>query len=101
MQSVPLLSLRTTNGNNGGNYILQTHIFSIASFGTFNGCTVALEVSLNNGTNYVFADDTAFTAEGVKTIQLKPGAYLRGNVTNAGASTNISLVAFGESIATA
>jgi hypothetical protein len=65
-----------------------TPTYVVYAFGTFDGCTVNLQVS-PDGTNWVTV--YSFVSEGAKLVE---GSFyaIRGSVETAGAITNVSLV---------
>ena len=61
------------------------------SFGTHDGETNTLQVSLDGGTTYIaVGTDTTLTADGIGTFELPKGAKIRATLSSAGASTSIS-----------
>ena len=61
--------------------------------GTFNSCTVTIEVS-NDGTNFVKASsDGALTAAGAIRVSVPYESKIRATVSAAGASTSVTCLA--------
>lgn len=59
--------------------------------GTFDGATVSLQCSPDNGTTWIaVGTDSTLTAAGVAVFQLSPGNLLRLDLSIAGASTSIT-----------
>jgi hypothetical protein len=64
----------------------------VEALGTFDGCTVTLEMSTDMGTSWTEVGGyTTFVSAGKGLFRLPSGVQLRGSVTDAGASTEISL----------
>ena len=59
--------------------------FQIA--GTWDGATVSLETSLNEGTTWSTLTGYAYTTDTAKVIWTTRGMLVRATITNAGAST--------------
>lgn len=66
-------------------------IGTIWSFGNFDGCTVALQSSVDGATWIDAGADTTFTAVGNANFQLGP-CLLRAQVTNAGVNTSVTAI---------
>jgi hypothetical protein len=63
--------------------------------GTFNGATLTLETSSDEGVTWINHTDTAQTAAGALAIFLPTrGLLVRGKVTSAGGSTSVTLKLF-------
>jgi len=76
-------------------YELSTNLYYsetvVKCFGTFDGCTVTLQASADD-TNWVaVGSDTTFTSAGFGVFYLPNKVSIRGSVTSAGASTDVSL----------
>ena len=59
--------------------------------GTFDGATVSLEASYDDGEWVPCGADTSFTEAGLILLELSSGFILRGSVSSAGGSTDVSL----------
>lgn len=85
-----LLTNQTTNAS-GSAVELHNGGFKIVRFyGTFDGATCTAECDFGDG-NWVPAQDTGNTDEGVIYLQTRVGMRLRATVTSAGASTDVSV----------
>jgi len=75
------------------NTLLMGEYRTVTAWGTWDGATVTLEFSPDEGTTWIACgDDTTFTADGGGNLYVAPqGILLRGSVTSAGASTDVNL----------
>lgn len=74
----------TLNGNQGG---------EIQISGTWDGATVTLKGSLDNGATYTEPPDSLgrFTSDTIEALNFHAPGKIRATISNAGASTNISM----------
>jgi hypothetical protein len=85
-----LLENRTTDGS-GNSVSVASGGYRIIRFrGTFDGATVVVDADLGDS-NFVPADDTGRTTEGLLYLALTQGMSIRATVSNAGASTDITV----------
>ena len=63
----------------------------IVARGTFDGATVTLQSSLDQGTTWHDVEDYVFTEKGVRTILLPEVALVRGEIASAGSGTSITM----------
>ncbi|MDI1263895.1 MAG: hypothetical protein PS018_11620 [bacterium] len=96
-----LFSARTTDGNSSAvDWVGGRGVFAV--FGTFNGATVKLQWSPDDGTTWLDVDrlgDTYVTlsAAGSGGFELPP-CKLRANLASAGGSTSLTAVVSGVNI---
>lgn len=89
-----LLSARTTDGNgtaltmNSTGSRLNSMIHTVYVYGTFDGCTVKLQASLDNST-WIDITSASYTAATIANITINTN-YIRAVVSNDGASTSVS-----------
>lgn len=82
-----LFTDKTENGSSDV-YELTVPSGAVAVFGTFDGATITISVSIDN-TNFI--DSEVFTTEGVKRFDFIRGGYVKATLSDAGASTSISV----------
>jgi len=75
------------NKGSGANTRRQTIICE----GTFDGCTITVEGSIDGGEWVSCGSDSEFTSAGIVTIELSNHFSVRGTLTSAGGSTDITL----------
>lgn len=63
----------------------------ICCSGTWDGATITIQVSPDGGTTWIDVDHGAYTDDFVKRVSLCYGMKIRGTVSNAGASTDLSV----------
>lgn len=79
----------TTEFNTGGKR--HDNLRSIYCFGTFDGATVTVEVSPDNGTTWFAIDLVSFTAKGSMNMEAR-ATDIRGVVAGGGGSEAINLI---------
>ncbi len=85
-----ILTNRTTDGS-GFAVNVSSGGYKIIRFrGTFDGATCVIDCDFGDD-NWIPADDSGITAEGVLYLSLMQGMRIRGTVSNAGASTDITV----------
>lgn len=67
----------------------QREGYNFYAHNTFDGATIKLQVSYNEGSNWVDITDSTLTAEGQILLNLRGSFLLRANISSAGASTDI------------
>ena len=94
MAVIKLFEDQTANANGttfnfiGGRAILQ-------AFGTFDTCSITVEVS-HNGTDWnTYTAVSAITAAKTVDLDLPKGIFIRGVMASVGASTSVSLMLIG------
>ena len=94
MAVIKLLEDQTANANGttynvvGGRYILQ-------AFGTFDTCSMTVEIS-HDGTDWTtYGTVTAITAAKTVDLDLPKNVFIRGVMASVGASTSASLFLVG------
>ena len=88
-----LFTARTTNGSSTAHELNRSSA-SLFVWGTFDSCSVKLEISPNAGTDYVDGPtDWTFTAAGFVEIRVCPveAGYVRATLSSAGAGTSINV----------
>ena len=85
-----LLTNQTTNGSGSPVDAKDGGYRIVRFYGTFDGCSVTVEADFGDG-NFVAAQDTPKTEAGLIYLQLAQGMRVRATVSNAGASTDISV----------
>lgn len=83
-----VFTAKTANGNTANLYALGRHI-TVAVSGTFDGSTVKVQVSPDEGTTWIDTT-TSLTAAGVVEVTYGEGMLLRLNLSSAGAATSIN-----------
>jgi hypothetical protein len=89
-----LLDARTTDGNgtalplNATGSRLNSMIHTVYVYGTFDGCTVKIQASLDNST-WIDITNASYTTAKVDNITINTN-YIRAVVSNDGASTSVS-----------
>lgn len=94
-----LLTSQTTNTTgtqitqNTQNTLLMGEYRTVSAWGTWDGATVTLEFSPDEGTTWIACGaDTTFTEDGGGNLYIAPqGILIRGSVSSAGASTDVNL----------
>lgn len=89
-----LFSARTTNGNSTAFETPKrkpnsSQRYSAVVYGTFDGCTVKLQASVDDVT-YVDIPDASWTAATVVNLEIRV-PYIRASVASAGAGTSVSV----------
>ena len=85
-----LITNRTTDGS-GSAVGVESGGYRIIRFrGTFDGATVVIDCDFGDD-NWVPADDTGRTTEGVLYLSLAQGMRIRATVSSAGASTDLTV----------
>ena len=90
-----LCAVATINGNYPGatGVIPELRDACFTVTGTFDGATVALQVSHDDGITWVAVASGAFTAAGTLRMQLGADMKIRAVITSAGASTSLTVKA--------
>ena len=67
----------------------------LLAFGTFNTCSMTVQVSHDGSTWIDYSTVTAITADKAVDLELPKGIFIRGVMASVGASTSASLVLVG------
>ena len=85
-----LLTNQTSNASGSSVDVKDGGYRIVRFYGTFDGCSVMVEADFGDG-NFVPAQDTPQTREGLIYVQLAHGMRLRATLSSAGASTSVSV----------
>ena len=83
-----LFENRTTDGTS--DYLKLVEPFgAVAISGTFDGASVAIEASLDDGTTYIVSD--TLTVASIKRFEFVKNGKMRAVISSAGASTSLTI----------
>ena len=85
-----LLTAVTTNGPGTAQVVLGTTMFTystVFAWGTWDGATVTLEMSPDEGTTWIALTDLTFTENAAINMDIAVGIHIRGTVSGVGTSS--------------
>ena len=85
-----LLTAVSANGSGDAQIILGTTMFTystVFAWGTWDGATVVLEMSPDEGTTWIALADLTFTENSAINMDLAVGIHVRGTVSGVGTSS--------------
>ena len=85
-----LLSAQTSNGDGSIVEVFEREYALIRVYGTWDGATVTAYADFDDSGTYCVLATSAWTADDIKQIYLKPGVKIKLTVSSAGASTSLS-----------
>lgn len=88
--SIVLFTDATTDSSSSGYYIWGARM-ALQVHGTWDGATVNLEASLDDGTTWSTFTGYSYTADAFKVLWTTRGMMVRASIASAGASTSLSM----------
>ena len=88
--SIVLFTAETTSTSSASYYVWGPRM-ALQVSGTWDGATVNLEASLDDGTTWNTFTGYSYTADAFKVLWTTRGMMVRASIANAGASTSISM----------